>query len=95
MRTGRRSQVSYAIGVAKPTAICIETFGTAAVPEEEIERLVRDHFDLRPSAIVEALDLLRPIYRQTAAYGHFGRPDIDLPWESTAMVESLRLAAAL
>ena len=88
-------QVSYAIGVAKPTAICIETFGTAAVPEEEIERLVRDHFDLRPSAIVEALDLLRPIYRQTAAYGHFGRPDIDLPWESTAMVESLRLAAAL
>lgn len=88
-------QVSYAIGVAKPTAICIETFGTAAVPEQEIERLVRDHFDLRPSAIVEALDLLRPIYRQTASYGHFGRPDIDLPWESTAMVESLRLAAAL
>ncbi len=88
-------QVSYAIGVAKPMSISIETFGTAVVPEEDIERIVAEHFDLRPSAILEALGLQRPIYRQTAAYGHFGRPDIDLPWESTAMAESLRRAAGL
>ena len=88
-------QVSYAIGVAKPMSISIETFGTAVVPEEDIARIVGEHFDLRPSAILEALGLQRPIYRQTATYGHFGRPDINLPWESTAMAESLRRAAGL
>ncbi len=86
-------QISYAIGVAEPTSIAIEAFGTAAVEEERISALVRDHFDLRPGAIVEALGLLRPIYRQTASYGHFGRTDLHLPWESTAMAESLRRAA--
>ncbi len=88
-------QVSYAIGVARPTSVAIETFGTQAVPHDEIEKLVLEHFDLRPSAILEALGLRRPIYQQTAAYGHFGRPDIDLPWESTAMAEMLQRAAGL
>ncbi|MEE9276822.1 MAG: methionine adenosyltransferase [Dehalococcoidia bacterium] len=88
-------QVSYAIGVAHPTSISMETFGTAVMEEADLERLVREHFDLRPSAIIEALGLQRPIYRQTAAYGHFGRTDVDLPWESTAMAESLRRAADL
>jgi S-adenosylmethionine synthetase len=88
-------QVSYAIGVARPTSVAVETFGTAVLEEEAISRLVAEHFDLRPSAILQALGLKQPIYRQTAAYGHFGRPDIDLPWESTAMAESLRRAAGL
>ncbi len=88
-------QVSYAIGVASPTSIAVETFGTAVVGEDAIPRLVAEHFDLRPSAILEALGLKRPIYKQTAAYGHFGRPDLDLPWESTAMAEPLRRAAGL
>ena len=73
--------MSYAIGVARPTSVSIETFGTAHVAEETIVRLVDEHFDLRPGAIIEALGLLRPIYRQTAAFGHFGRTDVDLPWE--------------
>jgi len=88
-------QVSYAIGVATPTSISVETFGTHAIPEDDISRLVGEHFDLRPGAIVEALGLQRPIYRDTAAYGHFGRPDLDLPWERTAMAEPLRRAAGL
>lgn len=88
-------QVSYAIGVARPTSVSIETFGTQTVPHDKIAKLVLEHFDLRPGAILEALGLRRPIYRQTAAYGHFGRPDIDLPWESTAMAETLRRAAGL
>ena len=88
-------QLSYAIGVARPTSVSIETFGTAHVAEETIVRLVDEHFDLRPGAIIEALGLLRPIYRQTAAFGHFGRTDVDLPWESTAMAAGLRAAAGL
>ncbi|HEX5590690.1 MAG TPA: methionine adenosyltransferase domain-containing protein, partial [Candidatus Limnocylindrales bacterium] len=71
------------IGIAEPLSVSIETFGTGHVPDETISRLIDRHFDLRPAAIISALDLRRPIYRQTAAYGHFGRPDLDLPWERT------------
>lgn len=88
-------QVSYAIGVAEPTSIAIETFGTGKREDERIEQLVRAHFDLRPWGLIQALDLLRPIYRQTAAYGHFGREDVDLPWERTDRAEELREAAGL
>ena len=88
-------QVAYAIGVARPVSIRVDTFGTAAVPEEKITRLVREHFDLRPAAIIHHLDLRRPIYRQTAVYGHFGRPDLDLPWERTDKAEILRAEAGL
>ena len=76
-------QLAYAIGVAKPTAIYVNTFGTGKIKNEEIIQLIEAHFDLRPYGIIEMLDLLRPIYRQTASYGHFGREDIDLPWEKT------------
>ncbi len=86
-------QIAYAIGVARPVAIHVETFGTARLPESEIERLIMQHFDLRPAAIIQRFDLRRPIYRQTAAYGHFGRPDLDLPWERTDLAETLRSAA--
>ena len=88
-------QLSYAIGVARPTSVAIETFGTAHVPDDALAALVGEHFDLRPGAIIESLELLRPIYRQTAAFGHFGRTDIELPWESTARAEQLRAAAGL
>jgi S-adenosylmethionine synthetase len=88
-------QVSYAIGVAEPTSISIDTFGTAAVDDAVIVKLVREHFDLRPWGIITMLDLLRPIYRQTAAYGHFGRDDIRLPWEATDKAALLREAAGL
>ncbi len=88
-------QVSYAIGVARPTSIAFETFGTASIDEQDIGRLIEAHFDLRPAAIVERFDLLRPIYQQTAAYGHFGRDDIDLPWERLDVVDDLRKAAGL
>ncbi|MEW5763165.1 MAG: methionine adenosyltransferase [Bacillota bacterium] len=88
-------QVAYAIGVARPVSIRVDTFGTGVVPEEKITRLVREHFDLRPAAIIHHLDLRRPIYRQTAAYGHFGRPDLDLPWERTDKAEILRSEAGL
>ena len=88
-------QVSYAIGVAHPTSIGIETFGTAKIAEAEIERLIRKHFDLRPAAIIDTFDLRRPIYRQTATYGHFGRPDLDLPWERLDRVDALRRDAGL
>ncbi len=86
-------QVSYAIGVAQPTSVGIETFGTGRLPEAEIERLILDHFDLRPAAIIDRFDLRRPIYRATASYGHFGRPDLDLPWERLDAVDALRGAA--
>ncbi|MDQ0191104.1 methionine adenosyltransferase [Alicyclobacillus cycloheptanicus] len=76
-------QVAYAIGVAHPVSISVDTYGTGVVPEERIVELIQNHFDLRPGAIIRDLDLRRPIYRQTAAYGHFGRPDLDLPWEQT------------
>ncbi len=87
-------QLSYAIGRAHPTSIALETFGTNTIPEADILRLLRAHFDLRPAAIIHHLDLRRPIYRQTAAYGHFGRDDLDLPWERTDKAEVLRQAAA-
>lgn len=85
-------QIAYAIGVARPVSLSVDTFGTGVIPEAEIEELVRRFFDLRPAAIIEELDLLRPIYRQVAAYGHFGRTDLDLPWERLDKVELLREA---
>ena len=88
-------QVSYAIGVAQPTSVGIETFGTGRLPEVEIERLIREHFDLRPAAIIDRFDLRRPIYRPTASYGHFGRPDLDLPWERLDAAEALQQATGL
>ena len=83
-------QVSYAIGVAEPTSISVETFGTGTVDEVRLVAAVREHFDLRPKGIISMLDLLRPIYKPTAAYGHFGRTDIDLPWEKVDKVEALK-----
>jgi S-adenosylmethionine synthetase len=88
-------QVAYAIGVAHPVSIEVECFGTEHVPTSRIEELVREHFDLRPAAIIRDLDLLRPIYRKTAAYGHFGRADHDFSWEREDKVEALRAAAGL
>jgi len=88
-------QLSYAIGVARPLSVSIEAFGTNKIAEEDILRLINEHFDLRPGAIIRDLDLRRPIYRATAAYGHFGRDDIDLPWERTDKVDVLRRAAGL
>ncbi|HEY1680530.1 MAG TPA: methionine adenosyltransferase [Candidatus Tumulicola sp.] len=85
-------QVAYAIGVAHPMNVFIETFGTAKIDEAVIAKAVTDVFDLRPAAIIQALDLRRPIYKQTASYGHFGRPDLDLPWERLDRVEALRNA---
>jgi len=87
-------QVSYAIGVAEPTSIMVETFGTGSVPERVLERLVREHFDLRPYGILQMLDLLRPIYRKTAAYGHFGREEPEFSWERTDRAEALKASAA-
>ena len=83
-------QLSYAIGVAEPTSISIETFGTGKVDQEKLIGAIRDNFDLRPKGIINMLDLLRPIYQQTAAYGHFGRSDIDLPWERTDKADILK-----
>ena len=83
-------QLAYAIGVAKPVSIMVDTFGTGKLADEEIADIVSRHFDLRPAAIIRDLDLRRPIYRQTAAYGHFGRKDVDLPWEKLDKVEELK-----
>ena len=88
-------QISYAIGVAEPTSIHVETFGTGKIPNHEIIKLIREHFDLRPYGIIKMLDLLKPIYRQTASYGHFGRDDLDVSWEKTDKAETLRKAAKL
>ena len=85
--------LAYAIGVARPLSIYVETFGTGKISDGEIEKLVEKHFDLRPAAIIRDLDLRRPIYRQIAAYGHFGRKDLDLPWEKTDKAEILRKEA--
>jgi S-adenosylmethionine synthetase len=82
-------QVSYAIGVANPISIMVDTFGTGKLPDDEIVKIVRENFDLRPAAIIKTLDLRRPIYSQVAAYGHFGRNDLDLPWEKTDRAEIL------
>jgi S-adenosylmethionine synthetase len=83
-------QVAYAIGKAAPVGLFVETFGTETVDPSKIQSAINEVFDLRPAAIIRDLDLLRPIYAQTAAYGHFGRPDLDLPWESTSRAEALR-----
>ena len=88
-------QVAYAIGVARPLSINVETFGTGHIDDAKIAQLIDEHFDLRPGAIIRDLDLRRPIYRQTAAYGHFGRDDISLPWENTDRAVALRAAAGL
>ena len=88
-------QVAYAIGVAHPLSINVETFGTGMIPDEEIAALIEQHFDLRPGSIIRDLGLRRPLYRQVAAYGHFGRDDLDLPWERTDKAELLKQAAGL
>jgi S-adenosylmethionine synthetase len=88
-------QVAYAIGVARPLAISVQTFGTGAIPDERIVALIERHFDLRPGTIIAQLDLRRPLYAQTASYGHFGRPDLDLPWERVDRAELLRSEAGL
>ena len=83
-------QLAYAIGVANPVSVRVDTFGTEKVAAAEIEKRVFENFDMRPSSIIRYFDLKRPIYGQLAAYGHFGRPDLDLPWEKTDMAEKLR-----
>ncbi len=86
-------QIAYAIGVARPLSLYVDTFGSGKISDEEIIRLIQEHFDLRPAGIIQTLDLLRPIYQQTAAYGHFGRIDVDLPWENVNKADELRRAA--
>ena len=86
-------QVAYAIGVARPLSIFVETFGTGKISDEELVKLIHEHFDLRPAGIIQSLDLRRPIYQPTAAYGHFGRTDIDAPWERLDKVDALKAAA--
>jgi S-adenosylmethionine synthetase len=88
-------QVSYAIGVAEPTSVSVDTFGTEQVPVKKIEQIIRQEFDLRPYAIIRMLDLIRPIYRPLAAYGHLGREDLGVKWEDTDRVEHVRSAAGL
>ena len=88
-------QLAYAIGVAHPLAINVQTFGTGAIPDHRLVQVIEAQFDMRPGAIIEELDLQRPIYRPTAAYGHFGRPDLDLPWERLDRAAHLREAAGL
>ncbi len=88
-------QISYAIGVAEPTSITIETFGTGKIDDRRIAELVSEHFDLRPKGLIAMLDLLRPIYAGTAAYGHFGREEADYTWERTDRADALRDAAGL
>jgi S-adenosylmethionine synthetase len=88
-------QVSYAIGVAKPTSVMVSTYGTGKISDEKISQLVSEHFDLRPKGIIKSLNLLRPIYRKTAAYGHFGREEPEFTWEQTDKAATLRSAAGL
>ena len=83
-------QLSYAIGAAQPTSVMVDTFGTGKIADDELVKIVRENFDLRPAGIIKMLDLRRPIYRQTAAYGHFGRNDLNLPWEATNKAEALK-----
>ena len=83
-------QLSYAIGVAQPTSVMVDTFGTGKVSDERLVEVIRENFDLRPAGIIKMLDLRRPIYKQTAAYGHFGRNDLNLPWETTDKAEELK-----
>ncbi|WP_298206372.1 methionine adenosyltransferase domain-containing protein, partial [Acidovorax sp.] len=88
-------QISYAIGVARPTSMMVDTFGTGKIPEAKIVELIQAHFDLRPKGIVNMLDLLRPIYTETASYGHFGREEPDFTWEVTDKAAELKAAAGL
>ncbi len=83
-------QLSYAIGVAQPTSVMVDTFGTGKLEDDKLVEIVRENFDLRPAGIIKMLDLRRPIYKQTSAYGHFGRNDLDLPWERTDKTEVLK-----
>jgi S-adenosylmethionine synthetase len=87
-------QLAYAIGVAQPVSISVDTFGTGKISESDMVALIRKHFDLRPAGIIKMLDLRRPIYKQTAAYGHFGRNDLNVPWEATDIAETLKKEAA-
>ena len=87
-------QLAYAIGVAHPVSVMVNTYGTGTVPQQQLEQAVRKVFDLRPSAIIEMLDLRKPIYRQLAAYGHVGREDLDVAWEKTDRVQQLKAAVA-
>jgi len=88
-------QLSYAIGVAEPTSISVETFGTGKISNTEIVRIIREHFELRPKGLIKMLDLIKPIYRDTAAYGHFGREDLELSWEKTDKAVALKAAAGI
>jgi S-adenosylmethionine synthetase len=88
-------QVAYAIGISQPVSLSVNTFGTGKLSDEKIIELIKVHFDLRPKAIIQTLDLLRPIYRQTAAYGHFGREEPDFTWEKTDKAAALKAAAGL
>ena len=88
-------QISYAIGIAKPTSVMVTTFGTGKISDEKIAALVSEHFDLRPKGIVQMLDLLRPIYQKTAAYGHFGREEPEFTWERTDKAAALKAAAGI
>ena len=83
-------QLSYAIGVAQPTSVMVDTFGTGKLSDNRLVEIVRENFDLRPAGIIKMLDLRRPIYRATAAYGHFGRDDVSLPWEAVDKADSLK-----
>ena len=83
-------QLSYAIGVAQPTSVMVDTFGTGKLDDRKLVEIIREKFDLRPAGIIKMLDLRRPIYKQTAAYGHFGRNELNLPWEQTDKAEELR-----
>jgi S-adenosylmethionine synthetase len=88
-------EVAYGIGIARPISLSVDSFGTGRIPDTDIQGLIERNFDLRPASIISALELRQPIYRQTAAYGHFGRPDLDLPWERTDKVDLLRSEAGL
>ena len=88
-------QIAYAIGVAEPVSIMVDLMGTGVIPKQQVEDIVKDVFDLRPAAIIEYLDLLRPIYRKTAAYGHFGRSEPEFSWERTHRAEEIRKRAGL
>ena len=83
-------QLSYAIGVAQPTSVMVDTFGTGKITDEKLVGIIRENFDLKPAGIIKMLDLRRPIYKQTSAYGHFGRNDLDLPWEKLDKVDALK-----
>ncbi len=95
MATRCQIQVSYAIGIARPTSVMVTTFGTGKISDQALSDLVREHFDLRPKGIVQMLDLLRPVYLKTAAYGHFGREEPEFTWERTDKAQALRASAGL